>query len=192
MQITGTVQDVSSQVKTSNKTGKKFRVHYIELDSGEVVNVGFNNPYKVGQSLNLEVEQAYGEMKLVTGAPSSGGGSAPAPKKDSGSFGARAPASGRPFPVPKTSGEIAIIRQNALTNAVTMFCNGALEFVPNKDEMKSVDELVEEVLKMAYAFAEFSSGNREVRLAADMEARANKRARKVVKEEEDEEETTDG
>ena len=148
MNISGTVTALDSKVLTSNNTGKKFRVHYIELDTGDRVNVGFNNPFKVGQNLTLEAEQKYGELKLVGNAPSGGGGS-PAPKKaDANTGGARTYASQRPFPVPKTSGEMAIIRQNALTNAVTMFCNGALEFVPNKDDMKDTSELVEEVIKM--------------------------------------------
>ena len=187
MKITGEVVDTSSKVITAKSTGKKFRVHYVELDGGEVVNVGFQNPYTVGAKVSLDVEEKYGELKLTkagsSGAASNGGDAAKAPSGGGG----RTPPSGRPFPVPKTSGELAIIRQNALTNAVTMFCNGALEFVPNKDEMKSVDELIEEVIKMAYAFADFSSGQREVKLATQMEERANKRARKVVKTEEEDE-----
>jgi hypothetical protein len=86
---------------------------------------------------------------------------------------------------------MAIIRQNALTNSVTMFCNGALEFVENKDDMKTVDELIEEVIKMAYKFAEFSSGNREVAMAADMQKKAAKRTRKVVVEDEEDAELED-
>ena len=188
MRIEGDVTDVSSQVKTSNKTGKKFRVHYIDLDTGDRVNVGFNNPFKVGQNISLEAEQKYGELKLVSGGAASGGSSSAPKKVESSAPAARTYASQRPFPVPKTSGEMAIIRQNALTNAVTMFCNGALEFVPNKDDMKNTDELIEEVIKMAYKFAEFSSGNREVALADDIAKKANKRARKVVVEDDEEDE----
>lgn len=185
MRYEGEVLDCTSKVLTSNKTGKKFRVHYVELDGGEVINVGFNNPFKVGQRVTLDAEQQYGELKMSQSG-GGGGGAAPAPKQAAAPKSNYVPPSARPFPVPKNTGEIAIIRQNALTNAVTMFCNGALEFVPNKEDMKSVDELVEEVIKMAYAFAEFSSGNREVRLAAEMEKKAAKRARKVVQETEDE------
>jgi hypothetical protein len=176
MNISGVVTGLDSKVITSAKSGKKFKVHYIELDTGDRVNVGFNQTFKVGDNATLDAEQQYGELKLSTTvrtAPPTGGAT-PAPASKFVSI------SQRPFPVPKTSGETAIIRQNALTNAVTMFCNGALEFVAKKDELKSTDELIEEVVKMAYKFAEFSSGNREVQLAADMSARATKKAQKVL------------
>jgi len=187
MKITGEVVDTTSKVITAKATGKKFRVHYIELDGGEVINVGFKNPYTVGAKVSIDAEEKYGELKALN--PNSTGNDSGTTRQAASqpSSGGRVPASGRPFPVPKTSGELAIIRQNALTNAVTMFCNGALEFVPNKDDMKSVDELIEEVIKMAYAFADFSSGQREVKLASVMEERASKRARKVVKTEEEDE-----
>lgn len=193
MKISGEVVDTSSKVITAKATGKKFRVHYIELDGGEVVNVGFKNPYEVGHKVSLDVEEKYGELKATGNSTGSGSssGNASGSSDSKGSGGYRGGASGRPFPVPKTSGELAIIRQNALTNAVTMFCNGALEFVPNKDDMKSVDELIEEVIKMAYAFAEFSSGQREVKLASVMEEKATKRARKIVKRDEEEDEVED-
>ena len=184
MQIKGTVDSVSDKVITS-KAGKRFKVHYVIMDDGSEVNVGFKQPFNVGQYVTLDVEQKYGELKML----STSNGNAQTVSKQAPTTGtsARTPVSSRPFPIPKTSGEMAIIRQNALTNAVTMFCNGALEFVPGKDEMKSTDELIEEVLKMAYKFAEFSSGQREVALASNLAERASKQARRVIKEEDEDE-----
>lgn len=182
MQIKGTVDSVTDKVITS-KAGKRFKVHYVVMDDGQEVNVGFKQPFAVGQYVTLDVEQKFGELKML----SSSNGNAQAVSKSAPASGSapRPSASSRPFPVPKTSGEMAIIRQNALTNAVTMFCNGALEFVPGKDEMKSTDELIEEVLKMAYKFAEFSSGQREVALASNLAERASKQARRVIKDEDE-------
>lgn len=162
--VSGVVRNLSSKRITS-KAGRTFTLHLVELEDGTVVNVGFKQPFSIGDNVKLNVEEKFGELKLIVGgAASSGGGGG----GDSGG-GAPAPAvkksfeSGRntKFPVPETHGDYSIIRQNALTNAVAYFNESG-------SGTKSLDEGVDEIIKIAYKFAEFTSGHRERRLMKEL------------------------
>ncbi len=83
--------------------------------------------------------------------------------------GGGAGAAGRPFPVPKTSGELAIIRQNALTNAVAVINNYGGEL----DAQLTLDEYTDKIIEIAYKFADFTSGQREVAAAKQLEQSLN-------------------
>lgn len=158
MKITGNVVNVYS--KTITRPGKRsFNVHYVELDTGKSVNVGFKQPFIVGQAISVDAEMAYGELKMGAVATTGGGevtpiGSAPS------SGGGKSYSSGRndKFPVPTTHGDFSIIRQNALTNAVNTVMNSSEGIV-------ATDETVERIIAIAYKFADFSSGQREVKLS---------------------------
>jgi hypothetical protein len=65
------------------------------------------------------------------------------------------------FPLPPTHGDTAIIRQNALTNAVATVA----DFVATQPTEKwpDLDTWTDMVIKTAYKYAEFSSGQREVK-----------------------------
>jgi len=139
--------------------GKRpFKVHSVVLSSGEEIEVGYKQPYKIGQQFNSEVEFKYGKYKevkpLVPGATPTPGPAAAAVGASSGPMN---------FPIPKSNKETAIIRQNALTNAANVHAAlikvGAYTAGPN---------LAEDVIALAYQFAEFSSGQREMRLAKDL------------------------
>ena len=158
----GKVVNTYSEVK--NPPGKRpFSVHAIELDGGDVIEVGYKQPYRIGQTVTLNVEFKYGKWAEVKGGAV--GSPSPVPTPSVGPSGGSAAAAPMNFPIPKTNKETAIIRQNALTNAVQSV--GALLVNGNLSGM-TTDKFAEEVLNMAYKYAEFSSGQREVRLAADM------------------------
>lgn len=161
MKLSGIVKSVSSQLKTAKSSGRSFRIHYAELESGEVINVGFSQPFKVGDSISVDVETKFGELKVTSSsvAPDSGTKSVPVGTKP------YAPSTGKNtvFPVPNTHGDYAIIRQNALTAAV----NAA----GPRSATGSDEEYAERVIKMAYKFAEFTSGHREKRIAREQAAK---------------------
>ena len=68
--------------------------------------------------------------------------------------------SDRVFPIPTTHGDMAIIRQNALTNAVATVA----DYIATLDASKWPDLSAwkDMVIETAYDFAKFSSGQREV------------------------------
>jgi hypothetical protein len=91
-----------------------------------------------------------------------------APSTSSGGGGASTANTGRRFPVPATSPETSIIRQNALTNA-----NAAVHHYMERNagevtEPSSVEEYADMVIEVAYKFADFSSGQREVKRVTHM------------------------
>ena len=150
--------------ETISKPGKRpFTVHRVQLANGDEIEVGFKQPYRVGDNFNSEVEFKFGKWKEVRAL----GGAAPPSPAPSTPTGASTSGNGAPatFPIPKGNKESAIIRQNALTNAVNTV-NKFLDTQP--DAYKSLDGYTDEVIAVAYKYAEFSSGQREVRLAKDL------------------------
>jgi hypothetical protein len=73
---------------------------------------------------------------------------------------------GKVFPLPKTHGDTAIIRQNALTNAVATVA----DFIATQPTEKwpDLDTWTDMVITTAYKYAEFSSGQREVKAVAKL------------------------
>lgn len=65
----------------------------------------------------------------------------------------------KPFPVPALHGDMAIIRQNSLTNAVATVA----DFVATRpsEEWPDIDKWTDMVIDVAYKYAKFSSGHRE-------------------------------
>lgn len=132
---------------------------------GRKYGMAFTNPSRSGISVGTVVnangeEDKYG-IKLDPKTISIGGkvtsGGAVAPAKSAGS-----PSSyGKVFPLPPTHGDTAIIRQNALTNAVATVA----DFIATQPTEKwpDLDKWTDMVIDTAYKFAEFSSGQREVK-----------------------------
>ena len=154
---TGTVDKVIA--RTVNTRKGPMSVYDIIVD-GTKYQWGFSNPTKVGITDGAEIDftfttGAYGP-KIEPSAVSvkaTGSGAAPvrATPTDAGATTAR---SGRVFPVPATSGEIAIIRQNALTNAREL-----VTAYPSKFNCDSDGEaMVNAILEVARAFADYTSG----------------------------------
>lgn len=153
---------VNTLSETITKPGKRpFSVHRVVLATGDEVEVGFKQPYHIGDMFNSEVEFKYGKYKEVRAL-----GSAPVTSGGGGVMAAAAAAPGMAFPIPKASKETAIIRQNALTNAVNLYTSH-LE-TQGAAGIGDWDKAVEHILGLAYKFAEFSSGQREIRLAKEL------------------------
>jgi len=151
-------QVINVTEKAVSPPGKRpFKVHSVVLSTGEEIEVGYKQPYKIGQQFNSEVEFKYGKYKEVKPLTP---GAAPGPAVAAVGGASSGPMN---FPIPKSNKETAIIRQNALTNAANVHAAlikvGAYTAGPN---------LAEDVIALAYQFAEFSSGQREMRLAKDL------------------------
>lgn len=164
--ITGNITKIFGDTKTSKKAPyREFTVYTATLDSGDRVDYGFNRPpVSEGDVFDEMCVQNYGKWKPTGGkvvgitAPS---GAGPAPKN-------------RAFPVSIEHGSMAIIRQNALTNAVkAVNAQGLGEQDPSiccAPELDLTDPAqrkvyVDTVISIAYEFADFSSGRREEKAA---------------------------
>jgi hypothetical protein len=146
----------------TSKAGKAFKLWYAELDDGRKLKFGFNKPkYAVGQRLvGHATTNKFGDLEF---SDKPGGA---APSTSSGGSGASTTNTGRRFPVPATSPETSIIRQNSLTNANTAV---SAYFDCHADKCpESVEEYLDLVIEAAYKFADFSSGQREVKRVTHM------------------------
>lgn len=157
------ISNIYAEDRTS-KAGKPFKLWYAELDDGRKLKFGFNKPkYAVGQRLvGHATTNKFGDLEFSDTA----GGAAP-----STSTSASTPAAantGRRFPVPATSPETSIIRQNALTNANTAVHHYMERNAGEVNEPSSVEEYADMVIEIAYKFADFSSGQREVKRVTHM------------------------
>ena len=158
--INGCVVGVNSERRTAKATGKPFTVHSVSLDTGETLEVGFKQPYVVGQRVVGTAEMKYGKLALV----SSGGGSVPMAAGGGSPPTASAPAA---FPTPLNSKEMSICRQSALKAAVDVFNVVGGATTRNLFDDKVLDEVAEQVIKLAYKFTDFSTGHREVKMVKD-------------------------
>lgn len=154
----------------TTRFGPKKAYDLIAAD-GTKYGFGFTDPARSGISVGTTISAVgtvgkYGvsldpktvSLGKVAGAVS--GATAPSPagsSRPSGGYGQR------PFPVPLTNGDTAIIRQNALTNAVATVA----DFVATQPTEKwpDLDTWTDMVISTAYKYAEFSSGQREVKKA---------------------------
>jgi len=133
--------------------------------AGTKYSYGFKSPAKEGITDGADIEfefetDKYGpkiEDGTVT-VHSSGTGAAPTPAAKPPYNPVGKPFSGgradRVFPVPATSGEIAIIRQNALTNARELVAAYPSLFKADKGE----NDMIDAVLRVAAEFADYTSG----------------------------------
>lgn len=166
--LNGTVQALGQRNFTS-KAGKNLTVHSVQVD-GTWIEVGFKQPYNVGSIITADVEYAYKRYQITPNpanpalpqVPGSGGAAAGAPAAVSSAPSTTSQASSGPssFPIPMTAGrETAIIRQNALTNAVAVVnaLSGETDF--SMSEGGELKARIDSIIATAYKFAAFSSGN---------------------------------
>lgn len=157
------VEQIDSRTVTT-KYGPKNTYTLVGSD-GNKYSFPFTDPAKSGISVGTVVSgpvksTKFGfelDPKTVTVGGEVVEGASPAPVRPStGSYGRPE----KPFPLPKTHGDTAIIRQNALTNAVATVA----DFVATRptEEWPDLDKWTEMVITTAYKYAEFSSGQREV------------------------------
>lgn len=175
-QATGTVVELTTRNFTS-KAGKSLTKHGVRLDSGQAFELdGFKQSFSVGDKIHaLGVALKYkvwtmtggispGAPAMPASAPSPGGAPAPtsgAPRSSGASSGGGGGYSSRDvgFPIPQDSYQMAIIRQNALTNAVSLV-NEAYGVATGtaEDIAHEVAVRLNTALKLAYKMASFSSG----------------------------------
>ena len=151
------------EFKGTSKAGKPYTVNLAVFEEFGVVSLGFNKPdaigLKAGEKVAIEIEKKFGKWEYqrqvdidtpatMTTAPVA------APRAEGGGRGGYAP---KPFPVPDTHGDMSIIHQNSLSNALRYY-----ELVG-----KSVAPSVEDVIELAYEFADFSSGKHLERMAKE-------------------------
>ena len=168
MKVNGTVTNTYSKTK-STRVGDKT-IHYIEVDDGNTVNVGFKQTFEVGEVVNLDVAEKYGELQIARGGAKGGGGSVKPTWKPSTSSSAPPRARGA-FPIDPTDNQTSIVRQSSLNRAVDtatiMQQHGMFA-----DDI-SQEELVDIILEMAYQYTDFSTGQREVKAARKMKEAAS-------------------
>ena len=167
MKINGTVTNTYSKTK-STRVGDKT-IHYIEVDDGSTVNVGFKQTFEVGEVVNLEVAEKYGELQVQRGAKKS----APATTKGS----SYTPASSAParsrgaFPIDPTDNQTSIVRQSSLNRAVEtaaiMFQHGMFADDISQEELEDI------IIGLAYKYTDFSTGQREVKHIKAMKEKAS-------------------
>ena len=134
---------------------------------GTKYSYGFTNPSKAGITVGTVVtgsgtSDKWG-VKIDPKTVTVGGGLSASPKAADASAKPHGGSAsyGKIFPVPKTHGDTAIIRQNALTNAVATVA----DFIATQPTEKwpSLEEWQDMVIATALKYAEFSSGQREVK-----------------------------
>ena len=160
------VVDFSSETKTS-KAGKPYTVHNVVLEEFGPVSLGFTKPETLAFAKNdmvaMEVEKKFGQWQYTrqVGIDSEATVSTPpaaAPKAPWGGGGG-GKFTPKVFPVPADHGDMAIIHQNSLTNA--------LKFMELRSNVTGEGTTEDEVIKLAYQFADFSSGAHLAKLSKD-------------------------
>lgn len=170
--INGMVQAITPQHGVSKRTGKPYTIWTVTVD-GQEVKAGFKKPgFEVGQTVSIPVStNKWGDTEMVQPGTPTGGYSGPAKPISAPAIGAGPGAGGRTFPVARTSPEMSIIRQNALTNAnaaVANYFENVYENNPAGDQPNDFNEYIELVIDTAYKFTDFSSGQREVKAVESM------------------------
>lgn len=149
-------------------------VYDIVTTTGKKVSYGFKPPAAAGISVGSKItfegtEDKYGikpaKDSVRLASPSEevdegAGGAAPAaaPRASGGFSGGSNRGS---FPIAKSDGQIAIIRQNSLTNAVNLLAALIKQGGLVGEEGGDPASLAEMAIDLAYKFTEFSSGGRE-------------------------------
>lgn len=187
-QATGIVTKLTTRAAVS-KAGKPYTKHGVELDSGQEFELdGFKQIYRVGDRVsNVLVREKFRQM-TATGVPNEGLGLPPLPVKGAPGIAGTTPTSAPTpspvvrggsssswsprgvFPIDPEDGQMSIIRQNALTNAVAVVVPLVREVLSENisiadvagDREALLDEALSSVpdliLKVAYKFQSFSSG----------------------------------
>lgn len=172
--VSGTVASLTTR-DIKARTGKMFQKHGVTLADGRSFEFpGFKQPHRVGDSINYTVEKNYGRYETVGAGAVAGLEDMPGVAASTPTVRGTGVASGggssyskgdRVFPTPPASGEIAIIRQNALTNAVKLL-GDALDdgWTLNEDGEAQIMARADLAIKLAYRFASFSSGHMDTKL----------------------------
>lgn len=159
-QVTGRVDSIYSKT-VATKFGDK-NVYYANIN-GQDINIGFKKSVEEGQNVTLDVEQKYGELQMVRGSgpKQAAVGQASTPAKNM-----PAAKQTQEFPVPTNSRSTSICRQSGLNRAVevSIALLNAGEFHDGDGNLDQ-SEFENRVFELAYKFTDFSTGQREVKMA---------------------------
>jgi hypothetical protein len=155
--------------KFKSKAGKDVAVQKMTLKEFGPVSLGWTKPETLpfieGDTVVINVEKNYGQYEYKGEAPI---GTTPTLSKPAAKAAPRSGGGGKPgfamvpkvFPVPPTHGDMAIIHQNSLTNAralvETTDYQGLME--QGKGSGITTKDVEDEIIRLAYRFADFSSG----------------------------------
>lgn len=157
-EVTGVIEAVSSKdvnTRFGTKPTYSFKV------SGQWYKTGFKKmPHGEGETVSFPFSEGkYGnevDPAKVKAVSATGGSAAPAaPKSTTAAF-------SRPFPIPALSGERAIVRQNALTNA-----REVLQWLWTDAKVVDRDEVAEEIIRLARRFELYTTGDEDAAIAAE-------------------------
>lgn len=162
------VVDFSSESKTS-KAGKHYTVHSVVLETFGPVTLGFTKPetlpFSKGDHVTMQVDFNYGkyEFKSLESDSTPATLVTPPSKKSFGGKGGGSPRKDFKegmFPIPDDHGDMAILHQNALTNAIK------LAELRMDHEFGNGDHLAtDNIIELAYELVEFTSGKHLEKLA---------------------------
>lgn len=162
--VSFTVSNIESGV-ANTKYGVKPTYTLVAQETGEKYRLGFTNPAKLGIAVGTVVNGSVSVTKYGTDLDAKtvriGGSVVPAAASPVSSVPgpARKAFAEKVFPVPLTHGDMAIIRQNALTNAVSTVA----DFIATQqaDKWPTLEVWTDMVINTAYKYSKFSSGQRE-------------------------------
>ena len=169
---TGNITGFTNVVRNSKKTGNPFKIYSMQLDDGESYELGFSIPegLVVGDTVSFMWDMKYGKRKAdeATIRKTASGGGAATNTSNASTTVASTPNSGyakkssyepKVFPVPATHGDRSIIRQNMLSHATRIVCEGGL-LVDGKDTLSDAD-IAKRVIAMAYRLEKYAPGDRD-------------------------------
>ena len=172
--VNGMVQAITPMNGVSKRTNKPYTIWTVTVD-GQEVKAGFKKPgFEVGQVVSIPTStNKWGDVEMIQpGTPTGGYTPPPGPiSAPGGSGGTSYTPAGRTFPVGRTSPEMSIIRQNALTNANAAVHNYFAEVYEHNEDPSfpsTFDDYVALIMGTAYKFTDFSSGQREVKAVESM------------------------
>lgn len=158
------IVDAINSRKVNTKFGPKDA--YNVVVAGTQYSYGFKKPtFKVGDDIEFVAEEdSYGKKMdpatvRVLSSSASGGATSSAPASAAPVRGGYTPAA-RPFPIPPLHGDRAIVRQNSITNAVSLI--KVLVEKESRDEPLLPEDLAKRAVAIARIFEAYSCGDVEM------------------------------
>jgi hypothetical protein len=166
-QVVAGVIDSIYDKEINTKFGTKPVYH--AMINGQDINLGFKNPYVVGESVTLNVEHKYGGFQLIQGGAPPSTSNVPGSAASNGSASTPPPVqmASKPaeFPVPNNTKGITIARQNSGGHAARIVAAMIdAEMINNKADVLST------FIDLAYEITDFATGQREQKQAEAMQA----------------------
>ena len=178
MEVVNDVLKEFDTFKGTSKAGKPYTVNLAIFEEFGTVSLGFNKPdalgLKAGEKIAIEIEKKFGKWEYVRTVDIDTEATllrAPIPEPKVVSGGTPRGGAPKPFPVPDTHGDMSIIHQNSLTSAREVVMNEHYleawgdEFQKRESRDPTSKDVLDEIVRVAYEFADFSSGKHLERLA---------------------------